>query len=500
MKLRTLSYGLIVVAAAVLLASILGVRLGVVRWQPLPAETQARVVQAWRLAAAARHGSSFPEQSSGYGGDAEFYAKPVNNRYRYRNEFPADQTQRLPLYLIDTETGQETRLGDDSHAAVFGALDEAYLLWFFGGEFHAYHLATGEDTWVATLGGYLSFPQIADVWVAFGEYNGGGSSFATLYAANLQTGELITLTQKLAAGDAWVNGYFGISSQLAAWFEPPSTIVVYDLNVHSEITRLTNINVVFNEQYLDVYDLTPGETVVTWSRNYGYDLVTHSYFSIGNIRPPDRGNQLTSDMSRIQEQERMLSWTFDMKDGTQRHVRAPLLDATPSTALCVDGQNLVQNGDLEDIGTQNLWQQSGNASDLIVNDLPPDSPHAGQWAIRLGRYSNAQPALQQTLNIPSGVKGITLAFDVRAHSWDIWGGDQLQVDLIDPVTNQSILVTPVQWNNVQLASGDWVPMQVSIENWPGIDTPLNLVLRAQTDWAFPTDFTVDNIRFITACQ
>ena len=55
---------------------------------------------------------------------------------------------------------------------------------------------------------------------------------------------------------------------------------------------------------------------------------------------------------------------------------------------------------------------------------------------------------------------IQLAFDVRASSWDIWGGDQLQVDLIDPVTNQSILVTPVQWTNVQLATGGWVPLRL----------------------------------------
>ena len=113
---------------------------------------------------------------------------------------------------------------------------------------------------------------------------------------------------------------------------------------------------------------------------------------------------------------------------------------------------------------------------------------------------NSQQTIQQTLNIPSNVKHITLTFDVRASSWDIWGGDQLHVDLIDPVTNQSILVTPVQWTNRQLASGGWVPLQVDIQDWPGIDTPLYLVFRAQTDWAFPTDFTVDNIRFVTSCQ
>jgi hypothetical protein len=86
------------------------------------------------------------------------------------------------------------------------------------------------------------------------------------------------------------------------------------------------------------------------------------------------------------------------------------------------------------------------------------------------------------------------------HRWDIWGGDQLPVDLIDPITNQSILVTPVQWNNRQLATGDWVPLQVAIQDWPGIDTPLQLVFSATTDRAFPTDFTLDNIRFVTTCQ
>jgi hypothetical protein len=189
-----------------------------------------------------------------------------------------------------------------------------------------------------------------------------------------------------------------------------------------------------------------------------------------------------------------------MPDGTRHHFSAPIIDATPSTALCVEGQNLVKNGDLEDIAAHNAWQQSDTPSDLIVNDLPPNSPQAGQWAIRLGRYSNSQPTIQQTLHIPSNVKHIQLAFDVRASSWDIWGGDQLQVDLIDPVTNQSILATPVQWSNRQLANGGWIPLQVDIQDWPGIDTPLQLVFRAQTDWAFPTDFTIDNIRFTTACQ
>src|SRR5262245_31396781 len=42
---------------------------------------------------------------------------PEADRYRIRNEFPEDITQYLSLYLIDTSTGEEIRLGDDFGAA-----------------------------------------------------------------------------------------------------------------------------------------------------------------------------------------------------------------------------------------------------------------------------------------------------------------------------------------------------------------------------------------------
>ncbi|MFN8488718.1 MAG: hypothetical protein U0350_14045 [Caldilineaceae bacterium] len=437
----------------------------------------------------------------------------ITPRYTYRNEFPTDRSKPLPLYVIDTQNGRETRLGDDSGAAVFGTMDEHSLLWYFGcdpdcsalsGGVYAYSLATGANSLVFTHGNPSIHPQIAGDWVAFGDFNGDGTQTATLYAANLQTHEIITLTQELNARDAYISKYFGISARLAAWYDivhgKPVGLVIYDLASHIQLAKLTTWESAFNEQNVVVYDVAAGETVITWNGVYGYDLVTQSYFRISDFFPPNWVIPPIFDKGRITEKGRVLSRTLSLKDGTQRTISAPLLDATPSAAPCVEGQNLVQNGDLEDSAAHNLWQQSGSPSDVIVNDLPPNSPQAGQWAIRLGRYSNAQQTIQQTLNIPSNVKHITLAFDVRASSWDIWGGDQLQVDLIDPITNQSILVTPMQWTNRQLANGGWIPLQVDLQDWPGIDTPLYLVFRATTDWAFPTDFTLDNIRFLTACH
>lgn len=499
MKLRRLSYALLVGVTVVGLVSLLGLFLGLTQWPRQSIGVKLLLAQAHRPGQQNIPPVELPTPQVVVG-TPEFYNRPINNRYTYRNERPQDRTKLRTLYLIDTQTGQETRMGDDSHAALFGTLNETHLLWFFDNGLYAYQLATNENRLVAKPVSYSLHPQIVDDWVAFGKSNGGGTRLATLSVANLHTQEIITLTKILSDRDAAVNGYFGISSRLAAWYEPLNTIVVYDLNAHTELARLTNVNAVFDEQYLDVYDLTPGETVVTWSRNYGYDLVTRSYFRIERSKPPTWDKQPIFDTEPIREQGRMLFWTYHMQDGTQRHVRAPLLDATPSITPCLTGQNLVQNSDLESVVEHTRWQQSGSSSNLIVNELPPNAPQGGQWAIRLGRYNNAQPAIQQTLDIPSGVQGITLTFDVRANSWDLWGGDQLQVDLIDPTTATSLLETPVQWTNVQLAAGGWVPLQVAIQAWPGIDTPLQLVFRAQTDWAFPTDFTIDNIRFITSCQ
>ena len=291
----------------------------------------------------------------------------------------------------------------------------------------------------------------------------------------------------------------GLGNHLVAWYnvthETPPSIEVYDL-----IARQTNasINPSAFKPGTSPTHIGVGDTVVTWGFEYAYDIVTSSYFTF-SLMPPNWVPQPIDEVSAPTEQDRTLYWTFTMSDGTIRHFSAPLLDATPSTAPCIEGQNLVQNGDLESTTDHRLWQQSGSTTNLLVNDPPPGLANGGQWAIRLGRFNNAQQAIQQTVAIPSGVKGLTLTFAVRVHSWDLWGGDRLQLDLVDPRSGQSLLATPVQWTNTQLASGDWIPLQVAIQNWPGIDTPVDLVFRTQTDWAFPTDFTIDQVKLLTSC-
>jgi len=498
MNFRQGSYLLIGIALAVLLVSGLALLAPLAQWRQNNATSMSTthvVVQPMAISEISQ--TPTPQVRVG---TPEFYDKPVNQRYTYRNEYPEDRTKWLPLYLIDTETGLETRLGDDSYAAAFAAMDENYLLWFFRG-LHAYEFATGEDKVVSTaVNGHIT-PQMAGQWIAFARYNHEEHPpTGTLYAANLETQEVITLTQRLGTqGDGDLGAYFGISPYLVAWFEPPQTIVVYDLHTRREVTRLVDLDAAFNERYVPIFDLTPGQTIVTWGSSYGYDLVTQSYFRITRVRPPGAEDLLLHSIGRAREENRMIYWELTLTDITRRYVRAPLLDATPSNEPCIANQNLVQNGDFEAPADHDLWQQRDNIANLLINDAPPGLANGGDWALRLGRFADNHAAIRQHIEIPSGVSSLTLTFDVRALSWDFWGGDRLQIDLVDPLTGNSLLATPVQWTNVQLASGGWLPMQVTIEQWPGINTPVDLVFQVQTDWALPTDFTVDNVKLTTTC-
>ncbi|MFN8488730.1 MAG: hypothetical protein U0350_14105 [Caldilineaceae bacterium] len=357
---------------------------------------------------------------------------PAADRYKTRNEFPADRSQPLPLYLVDTTTGQEIRLGDDSGEALYEqARNERYLLWWFGcrpkcptwrNGLHAYVFATGEDRFVAADAGG-SRPKLYSDWVAYPTFYGGPKQ-AKLTLVNLATQEIITFTTEVfdRLGDS---DHLAIGERLAAWVTAPhaqssteitpATLRIYDLAAHPITTLVLDQPSTPMLTTDSMYSLAANETVVTWGREYGYDVVTGSFFTFTlTTRPWTAWGGEVVYISPVEEKDRMLHWYIQTKDATKYYLQAPLIDATPSAAPCVEGQNLVQNGDLEDSAAHNVWQQNGSPSDLIVNELPPNPPQAGQWAIRLGRYSNSQQTIQQTVNLPSNVKHITLAFDVRA--------------------------------------------------------------------------------------
>ena len=104
---------------------------------------------------------------------------------------------------------------------------------------------------------------MAGNWVAFGSYEP-PSWVATLYAANLQTHESITLTHVLYRHNR-------CQCQWQFWHQRPANhvvhprirqIVVLILMLHNVVATLANFETTFNERNLVVFAYRPGETVV----------------------------------------------------------------------------------------------------------------------------------------------------------------------------------------------------------------------------------------------
>ncbi|MEZ4708486.1 MAG: hypothetical protein R3A44_14860 [Caldilineaceae bacterium] len=134
-------------------------------------------------------------------GTPEFYGEPVTERYHYRNEYENhnDLSERLPLYLIDVQTGQKTRLGNALGSAAYSGQNEDYMLWHFFCDtecdgvqpgLHAYHFKTRIDDFISSISTSIIHPQISGQWLAFGRYRP-EAELATLYAGNIQTHEVI---------------------------------------------------------------------------------------------------------------------------------------------------------------------------------------------------------------------------------------------------------------------------------------------------------------------
>ncbi len=362
------------------------------------------------------------------------------------------------IVVTDTVTGDIVLLGEEPGGAQWIGQSDTYLLWTFSCSagcptlvpgFYAYSFATQQN--IHLLPYSVWFAETRGDWVVYLLDDTPHSHNAQLYAINIQSQERITLSH-----NAWLDfAYptFGIGEHFVVWhnvtFSAPSTIEVYDLQQRQRIASIDPDQI--GRQGGSLFDFGIGDTVITWSRNYAYDLVTNSYFTF-TVKPSDWVPRPIAESTIPTEYDRALYYSMMLTDSSTYHFRTPILDATPSMEPCVTDQNLVANGDFENVDAHGLWQQQGNIANLLINDPPPGLATSGDWALRLGRFADNQASIQQQLDIPSAVKELTLTFDVRVHSWDLWGGDQLQIDLVDPLTGNSVLATPATWTNVELAS------------------------------------------------
>lgn len=111
MNLRALRYLWSGITIAVSVVSLLALGRDASRLLPLSATSERRL--AWSSRPMAQNVSKAPTLSTAQVivGTPEFYTPTTKVRYTYCNELPKDQAKLRPLYVVDSATGQETRLG-----------------------------------------------------------------------------------------------------------------------------------------------------------------------------------------------------------------------------------------------------------------------------------------------------------------------------------------------------------------------------------------------------
>ncbi len=221
-------------------------------------------------------------------------AHDSQSRYFARNERESLNSVQ-ELYLRDSQTGQEVRLGDDKGDALFGTMTDQYLIWRFQcyrcdeqpgitTGLYAYVLATGEEI-VITQGPTKIqwYPKAENQWVLYIDAPNGTRYFADLHVYNLETKEdkLVshdTLFERLPDKD-----FYAVNNNRVVWVQRDTTtsdqwiVYVYDLNSGSR------------RSFIVPYSTPPSSIsfsgdFIVWPGS-GYDLKQDVLFSISTNVP-----------------------------------------------------------------------------------------------------------------------------------------------------------------------------------------------------------------------
>jgi hypothetical protein len=242
------------------------------------------------------------------------------------------------LYVIDSVTGNQVRLGNDSGTAVYGVMNDEYFLWFFLCDscqdvqpgLHAYSLRTNRDTWIMdkvyhTLGSV----KIDRHWALYMSPLPTSSYLTQLYAYNLNTGEILPIADDAVFKLAGTERYNAINEDMVAWVAvdlatQEASVKVYDL------TRRTTQQIK-RPQPFDPRNLNVSRNVVVWQGWYwqGYDLTRDALFTIPVV-PPGWSVDSIRGAGPVTVRGRQIFWVLDV-NGQARHFTASVVERGPAT-------------------------------------------------------------------------------------------------------------------------------------------------------------------------
>jgi hypothetical protein len=256
---------------------------------------------------------------------------PVSPRYSVRTE---RRGQVDALFVRDSKTGREIRLGDDQGNTRLEAITDEYVIWrqvHYGDDktaiqtgLYAHVLATGQEKVIAQEPGYPWSSKTDGQWVAYLFPGKGDSYFTQLRAHNLKTGEDFQLSQEVPYNRP--GEYYAISGNRIVWVEvePSETTPKWMIRVHDLTTHTTHTLKV--PKVVSPVDLSLSSDILVWEDQdgtNGYDLKEDAPF-IFPLIPPGWENLPVQVIGPVTVRDNHLYWSFGVNKHVY-HVTAPII-------------------------------------------------------------------------------------------------------------------------------------------------------------------------------
>ncbi len=234
------------------------------------------------------------------------------------------------LFVHDSETGQEVRLGDDAGDALFQVMTNQYIIWRYQWDgksetarktgMYAYVLETGDEIVIAQDTTYPLYPEVVGPWVVYTDAYNNNVYFANARVHNLVTGEDFLLEDRIPYYGRPSSDYYAISSNKVAWMDGGWTIHTYDLETH----EIRTLNILDGQSSAGNVSIS-GDIVVWWDRFWhGYDLQQDTLFTIPTI-PPGWENVPTQPAEPVTVRDGQLYWALSV-NGAVYHFTAPIVN------------------------------------------------------------------------------------------------------------------------------------------------------------------------------
>jgi hypothetical protein len=259
------------------------------------------------------------------------------SRYSVETEAIGGDTLKPALYVVDSQTGNRVRLGDDSGATRFGAMSDKYVVWYFlcdpcpntGLGLYAYNLHTGENVLIATkFVSAINAIKISNQWATYLGSVSHSAYIYTMYAYHLITGETVLIADDVVSPGSRGPIYSSVNENKIAWLAADPTKFGLSLKVYDFATQTTSLPIQ-PQTFSAPRDLSVSRNLIMWREGgwWGYDLTREALFTIPVV-PPGWDATSIQNIGPVTAQGSQLFWMLEV-GGQTHHFTAPVTERGP---------------------------------------------------------------------------------------------------------------------------------------------------------------------------